>query len=189
MAAPRLGIIICSVREGRVGRPVAEWFESVAQAHGGFELDLIDLADVALPLLTEPHHPRLRKYTQPTTHAWSDRIDPLDAFVFVSPEYNSGPPPALVNALDHLFVEWNYKPATFVSYGGVSGGTRAVQITRQMLITLKMAPIVEAVAIPFVAKLLEGDPKRFVGGESFDKSARGLLDELLRWTTALRTLR
>lgn len=184
---PRLGVIVASVREGRSGEPVADWFLDRARQHGGFDVELVDLKAVDLPLLTEPNHPRLRKYTQDKTRAWSATVAALDAFAIVTPEYNFGSPPALINALDHLYVEWNYKAAGFVSYGGVSGGLRSVQMTRTLLSAFKMVPIVEAVTIPFVAKELQNG--RFPGDERFDKAAGTMLDELLRWTNALATLR
>lgn len=184
---PRLGVILVSVREGRVGAPVADWFLERAGAHGGFDSTLVDLKAVDLPLLCEPHHPRLRKYTDERTHAWSRTVAALDAFVFVTPEYNFSAPPTLVNALDHLYVEWTYKAAAFVSYGGMSGGIRAVQDAKQMLTTFKVVPMVDAVAIPYVGKAIDGG--RFSGGEVYDKAAAVMLDELLRWTTALSVLR
>ena len=122
---PTLQIIIASVRAGRVGLPVAEWFTARARSHGGFELDVADLAELALPLMDEPNHPRLRRYTQPHTLEWSARVDAADAFVFVHPEYNYGYTAPLKNALDYLNQEWAYKPVGFVSYGGISAGTRA----------------------------------------------------------------
>ena len=186
-ASPRLGVVIVSVREGRVGAPVADWFLQQARQHGGFDVQLVDLKAVNLPVLSEPNHPRLKKYTQEATTAWSATVDALDAFVFVTPEYNFSTPPGLVNALDHLYQEWLYKPAAFVSYGGISGGLRATQMTRMMLATFKMVPMVEQVIIPFVAKELKDGA--FPGGEKFDTSARVMLDELLRWTNALRALR
>ena len=178
--------MIVSVREGRAGDPVGAWFMERAREHGGFEVELLDLQAVDLPLLREPHHPRLQKYTSAKTQAWSRTIAALDAFVFVTPEYNFSAPPSLVNALDHLYVEWGCKAAAFVSYGGMSGGIRAVQHAKPMLTTFKMMPMVETVAIPFVGKLLQDG--RFAGGESFDKAARVMLDELLRWTNAIATL-
>lgn len=184
---PRLGVVIASTREGRVGAPVAEWFLEQARRHGGFEVDLVDLAAVNLPLLSEPNHPRLRKYTQEATRAWSATVAALDAFVIVTPEYNFSAPPALVNALDHLYVEWNYKAAGFVSYGGISGGLRSVQTTKLLLGALKMVPIVEAVTIPFVARELQDG--RFPGNDKVNQSATVVLDELLRWTAALSVLR
>jgi NAD(P)H-dependent FMN reductase len=184
---PRLGIVTVSVREGRVGQSVADWFVERARAHGGFEVEPIDLKAVNLPVLSEPNHPRLKKYTQDTTKAWSATVDALDAFVFVTPEYNFATPPSLVNALDHLYNEWLYKPAGFVSYGGISGGLRATQMTRMMLATFKVVPMVEQVIIPFVAREVKDGV--FPGGEKFDTSAQQMLDELLRWTNALRGLR
>jgi NAD(P)H-dependent FMN reductase len=91
-----------------------------------FSIDLVDLKEVNLPLLDEPEHPRLQHYRHDYTKAWSATVQRADAYVFVTPEYNHGAPPVLINALDCVFVEWNYKPAGFVSYGGVSAGTRSV---------------------------------------------------------------
>ena len=184
---PRLGVVIASTREGRVGAPVAEWFMARAEQHGGFEVELVDLKAVNLPVLNEPNHPRLKMHTQPETKAWSATVEALDAFVLVTPEYNFFPPPALVNALDHLYPEWNYKAAGFVSYGGVSGGLRSTQMAKLMLTSFKIVPILEQVAIPFVAKLMEDG--RFAANEMHDRAAVTMLDELLRWTNALVLLR
>jgi NAD(P)H-dependent FMN reductase len=185
---PRLGVVIASTREGRGGLPVAQWFVDRATNHAGFDVELIDLKAIDLPMLAEPNHPRLQKYTDDRTKAWSATVAAMDAFVFITPEYNYGSPPALVNALDHVYVEWNYKPAGFVSYGGISGGLRSVQMTKQILGTLKMVPIVEAVTLPFYTKMVDDDGA-FKGGESQEKAAAAMLDELMRWTTALRSLR
>lgn len=185
----KLGVVIASVREGRVGLPVAEWFAAIARTHAGFEVEMLDLQAINLPMLAEPHHPRLQKYQREPTKRWSATVAALDAFVIVTPEYNHGAPPALVNALDHLYVEWNYKAAGFVSYGGVSGGTRSIQSTKLLLAALKMVPIVEAVNIPFVAQLMDKDSGAFKGGDPHEKAAAALLAELMRWTGALQTLR
>jgi NAD(P)H-dependent FMN reductase len=184
---PRLGVIVASVREGRVGGSVADWFIDRARQHGRFDVQLLDLKAIDLPLLAEPNHPRLRKYTHEKTKAWSATIDALDAFVLVTPEYNFSAPPALINALDHLYHEWSYKAVGLVSYGGISGGLRGAQVTRQFVCTFKMVPILEAVSISFVGKLV--DNGRFAGGEMFDKSAHAMLEEMVRWTSALRVLR
>ena len=184
---PRLSVIIASVREGRVGEPIARWFTTRAKEHGKFDVRLVDLKEVNLPLLSEPNHPRLRKYQQDTTKAWSEIVGGSDAFVFVTPEYNYTMPPALLNALDHLYHEWSYKACAFVSYGGVSAGTRAVQTARLMATGFKMMPIVEAVNVPFFAQLMENGV--FKNDETHDKAATVVLDELLRWTDALKPLR
>jgi NAD(P)H-dependent FMN reductase len=183
----RLSIIIGSTRPGRVGLPVAQWFQERARLHGKFELDLVDLKQLNLPFLDEPKHPRLADYQHEHTKAWSQLINASDAFVFVTPEYNFSAPPTLLNALDFLYHEWAYKPAGFVSYGGQSGGIRAVQMLKQPLISMKVVGIPESVAIPFVAQLL--DNETFKGSEALDKAAATMLDELSRWSDALVQLR
>ncbi len=184
---PTLTVIVASVREGRAGEPIARWFLERAKAHGKFDVQLVDLQEVRLPLLSEPQHPRLKKYQQETTRAWSATIAASDAFAFVTPEYNFNMPPALVNALDHLYHEWSYKACCVVSYGGASGGMRAAQQVRQMAAVFKMVGIVEAVAIPFYTQLMENGV--FKGGEVHDKAVPVMLDELLRWNDALKSLR
>lgn len=184
---PNLDVVVSSVRKGRVGLSVAEWFVGIAEAHQLFNVRLVDLKAIDLPISDEPHHPRLRNYEHDHTRVWSQMVSEADAFVFVTPEYNYGTPPALNNALNYLYVEWNYKPAAFVSYGGISGGTRSVQMTKQTVSALKMVPIVEAVNLPFVAQHMENG--RFKATAAHETSARTLLDELRRWTDALKVLR
>src|SRR5262245_20375897 len=116
-----LHVVIVSTRPGRGGPAVARWFVEQASSHGAFQMKLVDLAEVNLPLLDEPSHPRLRDYKHEHTKKWSATVAEADAFVFVTPEYNYSAPASLINALDYLFHEWAYKPAGFVSYGGVSG--------------------------------------------------------------------
>jgi NAD(P)H-dependent FMN reductase len=186
---PRLGIVIASVREGRAGYPIAQWLTGHARQHGRFEVDVVDLKEVDLPVFAERNHPRLQKYENAKQKAWSARVAALDAFVFVTPEYNWGPSPALLNALEYLLVEWQYKPAAFVSYGGISGGLRGVQLIRQTLTALKMVPIVEGVVIPFVAQAVDREAGTFKPNETQEKAAPAMLDELLRWTEALAVLR
>jgi NAD(P)H-dependent FMN reductase len=188
-AAPlRLMVVIASTRPGRVGLPIGQWFSERARAHGGFEVSVIDLAELALPFMDEPNHPRLRLYTHQHTKEWSALVDAADAFVFVSPEYNYGLTAPLKNAIDYLSQEWAYKPVGFVSYGGISGGTRAVQMLKQVVTTLKMMPLTEAVNIPFVARLFDAD-HRLRPTEDMEAAASGLLNELARWATALRAMR
>jgi NAD(P)H-dependent FMN reductase len=185
---PTLQIIIASTRPVRVGPSVAAWIQQRAIAHGGFDVELIDLAEVNLPLLDEPHHPRLRMYVHQHTKDWSATIDRADAFIFVVPEYNYGFNAAIKNAIDYLNAEWQHKAVGFASYGGVAAGTRAVQMLKQVVTTLKMVPLFEAVNIPFVQQFLDAD-KRLEPNELMESAATAMLDELARWTAALRTLR
>ena len=188
MPKPILQIIIASTRPGRVGLPVAQWFEQVAREQGAFDVELVDLAEVALPLLDEPAHPRMRKYEHAHTIAWSETVDRADAFVFVIPEYNHSFNGAIKNALDYLHTEWAYKPVGFVSYGGVAAGTRALQALKPVVSALRMTPVMEAVNIPFVAKFIDEDG-HFVPNELLLTGAADMLAELAKVAVALRPLR
>ena len=185
----KLGVVVGSVRENRAGSAIADWFLETSRTEGSFEPVLLDLKAIDLPMLSEPDHPRLKKYTHAATKAWSAQVEAMDAFAFVTPEYNHATPPALVNALDSLYQEWNYKPACLVSYGGVSAGLRSAAMTKSILTTLKVVPIVEAVAIPTFTTHLDKETGRFTGSEGLDRSAQAMLKELARWARALTVLR
>jgi NAD(P)H-dependent FMN reductase len=186
--ALKLQTIICSTRPGRVGPSVATWFQGFAAAHGKFDVELVDLASFSLPVYDEPEHPTKQNYHHEHTKKWAASVKSADAFVFVMPEYNYGPPPAMVNALNYVFLEWNYAPAGFVSYGGVSGGLRAVQNVKSLVSTLKMVPMTEGVGIPMVATLLDQD-RKFTSNNLIDAGATTMLNEMHRWAEALIPLR
>jgi NAD(P)H-dependent FMN reductase len=185
---PVLRIIIGSTRPGRVGPAVAEWIAQRAREHGGFDVQVTDLAEINLPMFDEPNHPRLQRYVHQHTKDWSALVAGSDAFIFVTPEYNYGFNAALKNAIDYLHNEWGNKAAGIVSYGGVAAGTRATQMLKQVLSAVRVAPVMDAVNIPFVRDLLDSDG-RFKPTELLEASATAMLDELLRWTEALRPLR
>jgi NAD(P)H-dependent FMN reductase len=185
----KLHVITASTREGRKGPAVAAWFLEQALRHGRFAIESVDLADVNLPLLDEPKHPRFRDYQHEHTRAWSAIVDRADAFVVVTPEYDYGPPASLINALQYLQQEWSYKPMGFVSYGGVSGGTRSVQMTKLVVTSLKMMPIFEAVSIPFFGQHLDPATGVFAPGKVQEDAAVAMLDELMRWAVALKPMR
>ena len=185
--APLLQIVIASTRPGRAGEPVARWLEPIARNHGGFRVEVIDLAKVDLPFVDEPHHPYVRNYTKQHTRDWSAKVSEADAFVFVSPEYNYGFSAALKNALDFLFTEWHYKPVGVVSYGGVSAGTRGVQMLKQVLDGLKLSLVFDNVYVPFVQTLIHDGV--FEPGDITNSAAVKMLDELSRMEQALRQLR
>lgn len=189
MSKPVLQIIICSTRPGRVGKPVGDWFAQVARDHDGFDVQVADLAEINLPFVDEPNHPRMQKYTHEHTKQWSARIDGSDAIVFVTPEYNYGMNAQAKNALDFLFNEWGSKPVGFVSYGGMSGGIRSVQMLKQVVSTLQMFPMNATVAIPFVANMLDDDKTTFTPTDIVSESATALLDELAKTAPVMAQLR
>lgn len=187
MGISKLSVIAVSTRPSRTGFPVCQWILERAKAHGAFDVDLIDLREEKLPMFDEPHHPRLRQYEHEHTRRWSAKIDAADAFIFVTPEYNHGPPPSFINALDYLSQEWAHKPVSFVSYGGPAGGTRAVQLVKPMLVGLKMVPMHDSVLVPLFAKSIADGV--FHADELQETFAKGMLAALAKWAPALKAMR
>lgn len=180
-------MIIGSTRPGRVGIHVADWFVAAARANDAFEVEVLDLAEIDLPLLDEPYHPSMHQYTEPHTHAWSESVSRGDAVVFVMPEYNWGVNPALKNAIDYLNREWAYKAVATVSYGGVAAGLRAATALKSNVLPLRMIPIMEAISIPFVSTFVVDGT--FVPNDVLRDSVDPLLAELLKVTRATAGLR
>ncbi|MGY1701212.1 NADPH-dependent FMN reductase [Geodermatophilus sp. SYSU D00766] len=188
MSRPVVQVVAASTRPGRRGIAVARWVQRLAEAHGAFDVELVDLAEVGLPVFDEPHHPRLQDYTHQHTRDWSATVSRADAFVFVTPEYNHSFPAALKNALDYLAVEWADKPAGLVTYGGVSAGLRASVALKPVLGALRVHTVPEAVSVPFFAQFLDADGE-FVPNAELEGGGKAVLDELARVTPALRSLR
>jgi NAD(P)H-dependent FMN reductase len=184
----KLHTIIASTRPNRMGPKVADWVHAHAVAHGKFEASLVDLAEFNLPVFDEPKHPRLGQYEHEHTRRWSASVKAADAFVFVTPEYNFGPPPSLINALTYLAAEWSYKPLGVVCYGGISGGVRSAQVTRSIATTLKMMPIPEVVPVPSFSHFI-GEDGTFTPNDPMKQGATLMLDELHKWAGALKPLR
>src|ERR1700760_1921474 len=139
---PTLTIIVGSTRPGRAGQPIAEWFAERARAHAGFDVEIADLAEIGLPLLDEPNHPRLGQYTKQHTKDRSAITARADAFVFVPPEYTYGCPASIKNPIDFLHREWRDKPVGFVSYGGIAARTPGVPQLKQGVTPLRLVPVV-----------------------------------------------
>ena len=139
-----------------------------------------------LPLLDEPVPPSMGQYSQPHTKVWSAKIAAYDAYVFVTPEYNHATSGALKNAIDYLYREWNNKAAGFVGYGSV-GGTRAVENLRLIAGELQMADVRSQVALSLFT-----DFKNFTTFKPaalHETSVSTMLDQLVAWGGALKTLR
>ncbi len=184
----KLKIIIGSTRPQRKGHLVAEWFLKIANEHKDFNIEVLDLKAINLPLLDESEHPRLQKYAHEHTKKWSELIADADAFVFVTPEYNYSAPATLKNAMDFLYNEWQEKPVAFVSYGGVSGGTRAVQDLKFPITALGMMPLPQAVNIPFFTQFINEEDV-FEGNDPLVQSAHNMLEKLKHWTEGMKNMR
>lgn len=125
-----IGIITGSTRANRVSPQVAQHILRHAEDRAGARYEIVDIAAYDLPLYDEPL-PALfsADYQTPQTKAWSETINRLDGFVFITPEYNRGVTAAQKNAIDYLYNEFVNKAAGIVSYGS-AGGRRRIGGTR-----------------------------------------------------------
>lgn len=154
---PVLQIIIASTRPGRVGPSVADWIYERAVAHGGFDVELVDLAEVNLPMFDEPRHPRFGEYVHQHTKDWSATIGRGDAFVIVMPEYNYGFNAAIKNAIDYLNAEWRHKPVGVQQFlddhqrlqaNDVMEGAAVAMLDQLLQLTRALRPMREPAAEP-----------------------------------------
>ena len=182
----KVGIIIGSTRPGRKAEAVARWVHAIASKRTDATYEVVDIAEFQLPHLDEPMPPSMNQYSKPHTKAWAKRIDGLDAFVFVTPEYNHSTSGALKNAIDFLFREWNDKAAGFVSYGA-AGGTRAVEHLRLVLGELKVADVRAQVALSLFTDFEQFT--HFKPSPHQEGTVNAMLDDLIPWGQALRDLR
>ena len=133
-------IIVGSTRPTRSGRKVADWFLSQANIPANTTVEIVDLADIDLPLLDESFSAMMNQYSKEHTKKWSKLVGKADGYIWVTPEYNHSTSAALKNAIDYLYSEWNYKPVAFVGYGGM-GATRAIEHLVNVASELSMFPL------------------------------------------------
>ncbi|WP_327259320.1 NADPH-dependent FMN reductase [Streptomyces sp. NBC_01240] len=182
-AAPlKVAVVLASNREGRFAPVVSGWFLSRAAGHPGIETDLIDIAELDLPSSLS-YRPDVE--TLARLGAVSPRLAAADAFVVITPEYNHSYPAPLKNLIDWHHAEWQAKPVAFVSYGGVSGGLRAVEHLRQVFAELHAVGVRDTVSFHNAGALFDGEG-RHKDPSGSDAAAKSLLDQLVWWGRALR---
>ncbi|WP_285777158.1 NAD(P)H-dependent oxidoreductase [Microtetraspora sp. NBRC 13810] len=174
-------MIIGSVREGRFGPTVAQWFVDAVHQFGQFELDVIDLADARLPSVITGEAP-------PEVTALQPRIAEADAFVMVTPEYNRGYPASVKTLIDWYVEEWRAKPVGFVSYGGRGGALRSVDHLGSVFSDLHAVPLRDTVSFHSVETQFDS-AGRVRAPEECGLAAKTLLMRLLWWSTALSDAR
>ena len=182
----RTAIVIGSTRPGRKADAVAQWVYGIAKQRSDAEFAIVDIKDFDLPLLDEPVPPAMGRYSRPHTKAWAEKIAGFDAYVFVTPEYNHGTSGALKNALDYLYHEWNNKAAGFVGYGG-SGGTLAVEQLRGVMAELQIADVRAQVALSLYTDF--ENFTTFKPDIRKEASVKAMLDQVIAWGGAMKTLR
>ncbi|MFJ8695466.1 NADPH-dependent FMN reductase [Streptomyces roseolilacinus] len=181
----KLAVIVGSNREGRFAPVVTDWFTSRARQRADFTVDVVDLARTALPTaLSSDPPPEARAALAEV----SPRLAAADAFVVLTPEYNHSYPAPLKNLVDWHYTEWQAKPVAFVSYGGVSGGLRAVEHLRQVFAELHAVTVRDTVSFHNAGGLFtDGGGLKDPAGP--DGAAKRMLDQLGWWGRALRTAR
>jgi NAD(P)H-dependent FMN reductase len=182
----KIAIIVGSTRPGRKADSVAKWVHGIAKKRGDAAFEIVDIQDYNLPLLDEPVPPSQGQYSQPHTKVWSAKIAAFDAYVFVTPEYNHGTSAALKNAIDYLYREWNNKAAGIVSYGSI-GGARAAEHLRLIMGELQVADVRAQVMLSLFTDF--ENFTTFKPAAMHEKSVNAMLDQLIAWGGALKTLR
>ncbi|MET9916958.1 NADPH-dependent FMN reductase [Streptomyces sp. NPDC059605] len=184
----RLVVLLGSVRDGRFGPAVAEWFLALARTRTDLDVDLIDLKEHPLPLAMPGFAGTLHEDDARRRERLAARLAAADAFVVITPEYNHGFPAALKNFLDWFLDEWAAKPAGFVSYGGTGGGLRSVEQLRQVFAELHALTVRDGVSFHNAWERTTEDG-RLDGSEAGESAAKVMLDELVWWGRALRRAR
>ncbi|MDR0344835.1 MAG: NAD(P)H-dependent oxidoreductase [Nocardiopsaceae bacterium] len=185
----KLVIVIGSVRQGRFGPVVASWVAGQARMHGGFDVEVADLADAEIPLSLPEVPPKFAGDSYPRPAGMASLTSSLveaDAFILVTPEYNHGYPASLKAAIDWHFTQWTAKPVAFVSYGGAAGGRHAVLHLENVLTELHAVTIRDGLAFPdYFATWEEGQPR----DPEAPGYAKAMLDQLAWWASALSAAR
>ena len=187
-----ISVIVGSTREGRFSEKPAQWILQHLKKRDGIDARLLDLRDFPMPFFDQvapPAAPGRPPYEHEVVRKWTAAIGQSEGFVFVTPEYNYGPPAVLKNAIDWVYPEWNRKPVSFVSYGSAMGA-RGVQQLRLTAVEVQLAPIRSSVHIPVPtlwAHYQGGDVD--AGLAELEAPARTMIDDLLWWTSALKVAR
>jgi len=179
-------IMIGSIREGRRGKAIGEWAYRTLAAKGDASVELIDLKEWNFPMFDLAKPPIMGAYADPLQQRWADKIGEGDGYLFVCPEYNHAYPSALKNAVDYVYGEWGRKPAGFIGYGP-SGGIRAIEQLRLVLIELKMAPSGHALHLMKPHEKIENG--RFNGDARDEAQLHSVWEDLLWWSRALKEAR
>lgn len=187
----KIQVILGSTRPQRQSEKIGKWvIEQISSTNKEVKAELIDLRDWPLPFYNEVSGVGYLKgnFSIDLAKKWGEKIGEADGYIIVTPEYNHGYCAVLKNALDYAYVEWNNKPVAFVAYGGMVGGSRAVEQLRQVAIELQMAPIREAVYIPAVWEAFDSHGS-LKDVDTYNQKLEFMFKQLLWWAKALKEAR
>ncbi|CEA02653.1 NADPH-dependent FMN reductase [Jeotgalicoccus saudimassiliensis] len=185
----KIGIVTGSTRESRVNLQVAEWLKDFAEKMDtGAEFEIVDIKDYDAPVFKEALPPLManRQYGSDVINNWSAKIDSLDGYIFVTPEYNKAVSPALKNLLDYIGPEFGNKSAGIVGYGSTLGVAATLSL-RQILSNFNMATVG-----PFGAFSLFTDFEemtKFAPAELHNPTIESVITTTVNWANGLKTIR
>ena len=183
----KIQIITGTTRPGALNPQVATWIAGVAAERDDIDVEIVSIADYNLPVLDEPIPASQGKYQNEHTKKFAAKIAEADGYVFVTPEYNHSIPGSLKNAIDYVYGEWNNKAAGIVNYGFAASGSRAAEHLRTILAELQIADVRAQVNIS-ISESFE-NYSDFKPNEKLVADANGMLDQLVLWANALKTVR
>ncbi|OGG68928.1 hypothetical protein A3C20_01670 [Candidatus Kaiserbacteria bacterium RIFCSPHIGHO2_02_FULL_55_25] len=191
MDTVNIKVILGSTRQGRFSEKPGNWILGELQKRSDVSAELLDLRDYQMPFFDEPVSPSYKQeeYKNEAVERWRNKVKEADGFIVIAPEYNHGYPAVLKNAFDYVYPEWNKKAIGFISYGSAMGA-RSVEQLREVAVELQLAPIRNAIHMPYDVLVATG--KGTPEAEIFTPYAErttGLVDQLLWWTKALKEAR
>lgn len=180
-----LAVIVSSTRGGRFATTVSHWLTEHIKQRPDFALDVIDLAEIRLPSELPAYGEAPSPQAAEALSQLTPRLAQADAFIVITPEYNHSFPAPLKNAIDWHNREWHAKPVGFVSYGGLSGGLRAVEQLRVVFAELHAVTIRDTLSFHNAGAAFgpDGTPLDATGT---DGATKVLLDRLAWWGLSLR---
>lgn len=179
-----VAVIVGSTRRGRNTPRLAKLVGAKLDAHPGAVVDLIDLAELDLPMMEE----RLSRLETPPEQLvdFGRRVAAAEALVIVTPEYNKGYPGVLKNALDYLGSEYRRKPVAIATHSvGAFAGQVVLQQLRIVMINLGAVPIPAALTVPHIEQAIDESGRAL--DEAFDRRAVQFVDELLWYAQRLKS--
>lgn len=182
-------VILGSSRQNRFSELPGAWLMEQLKKRNDITAELLDLRTYPMPFFDEPITPSSKKdeYANETVERWRLKIKEADAFIVITPEYNHGYPAILKNAFDYVYPEWNNKPIAYISYGSAMGA-RSVEQLRMVAIELQMAPIRNALHMPW-SVVEAGRKDARTAFSEYEGRVTGLVDQLLWWGNALKEAR
>ncbi|MDG9717052.1 NAD(P)H-dependent oxidoreductase [Streptomyces sp. DH24] len=176
-------LVIGSNRHGRFGPVVADWLLAHLRDHPDLVPSVVDVAATDLPM-SLARGPRAATALADVT----PKLARADAFVVLTPEYNHSFPAGLKNLIDWHYSEWRAKPVALASYGGLSGGLRAVEHLRQIFAELHAVTVRDTVSFHNAGAAFD-DEGTLKDPSGPDAAAKLMLDQLAWWARALREAR